>query len=310
MKTKLIRTLMLAATIPASYGQAAAPSGIAAESGKTTRSSNAGITSSAVAGAGQNSFQQRLNTILRRGGESAGGSLILTSALPEKQATELAEDLGVLNFIFSRNLERTFADKTTEYRLGVPITLNSRMVETGYIQDYGVLIKVHVPFPVATIEGESHKKSDSASNADSEWEKARRAIYGGGEAANGGGASQQAMVYDENLVAALKKQMLDALKNATNLRHIASSQFITVVVYGGPSLSKSGEPLPDTAAAAAGVGTILTLRITKDQADAAAKNSKSAEDFAREATAYAYFDASSPTRTMSPYGGAYGTYAR
>jgi len=264
-------------------------------------------------------FGQRLQGIVRRGDAGiAPGSIILTSPTPQKDVDELSEDLTVLNFIFNRNIERTFGETGTEYRLGVPITMrDSRLVETSYLQDFGVLVKVHVPFPVISA-GDAEKKVDTGAPSNSEWEKARRAVYGDGGAV-GSSTSPATMAYDERLVAELKRQIFDALKNAANIRHLDANQTITVAVVGGPNavsrgIFGGGNPDPSSTRS-----TVLTIRISKAQADAAAKNGKDSDDLARQAVVVAYFDtASAGSRSgggygiMTGYGGggtAYGNYA-
>jgi hypothetical protein len=249
-------------------------------------------------------FGQRLQAVIRRGDAGiAPGSIILTSPTLQKDVDELSEDLTVLNFIFNRNIERTFGETGTEYRLGVPITMrDSRLVETSYLQDFGVLVKVHVPFPVISA-GDAEKKVDTGAPSNSEWEKARRAVYGDGGAV-GSSSGPATMAYDERLVAELKRQIFDALKNAANIRHLDANQTITVAVVGGPnavSRGVFGGGNPDPALTRS---TVLTIRVSKAQADAAAKNGKEADDLAKQAVIVAYFDpATAISRATANFGG-------
>ena len=246
-------------------------------------------------------YRERLQGFVRRGGDTTlAGSIIVTSPMSQEKLDQLSEDLTVLNYIFARNFERTFGEKGTEYRLGVPITMSGgRMVDTSYLQDFGVLIKVHVPFPVVS-SGDNDKKSEPPSNADSDWEKARRALFGGGDTEGGVSAVEQISPYDEKLVAELKHQMFDALKSAANIRNLEPNQPITVAIVGGPNF-----PLKLTGGGRIGSAnamrpTMLTIRITKAQADAAAKDS-GANDLSKQATVVGYFDSASAN--ASPRGG-------
>jgi hypothetical protein len=239
-------------------------------------------------------YGQSLGYVVRRGDSAPPGSIILTSAMSQERVDALSEDLTVLNFIFTRNFERTFGEKGTEYRLGIPMTMiGGRFVETSYIEDFGVLVKIHVPFAVVS-SGETEKKSDPTQKPDSDWEKARRALFGGGDADGAAPATDPAAVYDEKLVGELKKQIFDALKSAANFRTLDVNQAITVVVIGGPN-----------AAAKTARSTVMTIRITKAQADGAAKNPDTNE-LSRDAAVVGYFDganASPAPRGITTYGG-------
>jgi hypothetical protein len=254
-------------------------------------------------------FGQRLQAVVRRGDAALPGSIIATSQMSQEKLDQLSEDLTVLNYIFTRNFERTFGEKGTEYRLGVPITMSGgRIVETSYLEDFGVLVKVHVPFPVVS-SGDNDKKSEPASNADSDWEKARRALFGGGDGEGASPATEQIAPYDEKLVEELKRQMLDALKSAANIRNLEPNQPITVAIMGGPNFALKLAGGGHIGSANAARLTMMTIRITKAQADAAAKDSD-ANDLAKQAKVVAYFDSANanagPRAGMTYGGGGFG----
>jgi hypothetical protein len=239
-------------------------------------------------------YGQRLGYIVRRGDTAPPGSIILTSAMSQEKLDALSEDLTVLNFIFTRNFERTFGEKGAEYRLGIPMTMTGgRFVETSYIEDFGVLVKIHVPFTVVS-SGETEKKSAPAPKTDTDWEKARRALFGGSDAEGAAPTTDPTAVYDEKLVGELKKQIFDALKSAANVRTLDANQTITVVVIGGPN-----------GAAKPARSTVMTIRITKAQADTAAKN-PDANDLWKDAAVIGYFDSANAYATprgVTTYGG-------
>lgn len=311
MKTKLIPALLAAATLTsaiAQSGQSGVPkANNTSSSSGSTSSANGGARSGASGLAGQTSYGvtssarygTRLNTIVRRGNTAgSAGSIILTSALPPEKLDELAEDLNVLNFMFNR----TLGDKNPiEYRLGVPITFrDGRPVETTYIQDFGVLVKIFVPYPLVQPE-ETDKKDQVAAPADSEWEKARRALHAGDPAPGGemGIEAGQRPVYNEELVKELKKQIFETLKNAANLRHVGADQSILVVVLGGtnsqtPNIDPTtGIPVqPENARS-----TVMSIRIRKADADAAMKSTKSSDELEKNAAITTYFDIAQSSRT-------------
>jgi hypothetical protein len=339
MKTKLIPLTILAATAFVARAQqpsAGVSAGIeaapAAENANHNHSNAAPKAGSAVigfsgGGIGSTSAEeaptslpagrigQRLAGAVRRGDATAGpGTIILTSPMPQKDADELAEDLTVLNFIFARNLERTFGESGTEYRLGVPITMrDTRLIETSYLQDFGVLVKVHVPFAVFST-GENEKKPEPTTSPNGEWEKARRAVYGDADP-TAGSPGPIATAYNERLVSELKRQIFDALKNAANIRHLEGNQNITVAILGGANSSSGNGYVGGYNNPSSLRPTILSMRISKAQADDAAKSAQGADELAKEATVVAYLDTASPGHSgggsygvMSGFGGGVGAF--
>lgn len=255
--------------------------------------------SSSIGGGSLGRVGQSLHTIVRRGGNVPAGSIIITTPMAQFKVDALSEDLAVLNYIFTRDIERTFGEKGTEYRLGVPITMRGeRLVETSFLQDFGVLVKFQVPFAVVA-SGSAEIKTGPAAKPDSDWEKARRAVFGGRDDDNA--TAEQLSPYDDKLVSVLKRLIFDALKSAANIRHLEDNQSITVVVIGRPqNVSAAGERLssPDPRS------TILTIRVTKAQADAAMKDPES-KDLAKQAAVVAYLDAlnASAPAVNTSYGG-------
>lgn len=248
----------------------------------------------------------RWTSVARRAGQVGTGSIILTSPHPAKDIDELSEDLTVLNYIFGQNLERTFGDRATEYRLGVPITMrDNRLVETMYLQDFGVLVKIHVPFPVQS-SSEHDKKPENTTTPNNEWEKAKRALYGGGEVDPTATAAPQS-AYDERIVAELKRQVFDALKNAANIRHMDANEWVTVAVLGAATTTVATiDPLTGLPTNVDSTRpTVMTIRLRKSEIDAAGKASNGSEDLAKTAVITTYLD--NPVTVRATGGGGVGS---
>lgn len=316
MKTKLIPALLAATLISANAqsGTSAVPKSNANSSTSTSSSSSSGGGSTragaprgqgAYAAAGSSArYGTRLNSIVRRGSATAGpGSIILTSPLEPEKFNQLTEDLNVLTLIINRNLDRVFGEKSTEYRLGVPMTMAAnRSVETSYIEDYGVLVRINVPFPVAS-SGEREKKPEPAAAPDTEWEKARRALHAGDidpttGLPNGVPAidPNDAPAYNESLIEELKKEILDALKNVANVRNMRANEAATVAIIG------AADPMPVSIDPLSGLPlnpnanrpSVLTIRIQKGDAG---------DDLAKKAKFATYFDTPVTPSQPGGYGG-------
>src|SRR6185503_12089922 len=100
------------------------------------------------------------------------------------------------------------------------------------LEGFGPLFMVKVNFPVhaaaAADEGKAEEKQ-----ADSEWERARRTLYGVNEDTRWIGVSS-AVPYEAARVEALKKHLIPALKNASNMKGVKPDEYVNVSVFGSP----------------------------------------------------------------------------
>ncbi|PYK99120.1 MAG: hypothetical protein DME19_09865, partial [Verrucomicrobia bacterium] len=157
------------------------------------------------------------------------------------------------------------------------------------------------------------------SETDSTWEEAKRELYGQQDMYSGVWNQYQKNFkaattgfgrpeYDETKVEELKEGLLEALKNATNIRNLKPEETITVCVFGGAS------PAPGKAKAAAKTkrvtvapddegnqvlledredgtpahGTIMTIRAKNSDADAFAKGKLNLDEFRKKASFTTY----------------------
>ena len=180
--------------------------------------------------------------------DAAGSVSVLCFKDPDQKALgETTEDLAVLSFLLSRNLEQAFASEASDYKLGIPMLLTSgkQAVGASYIQDFGVILKMQVRFPVvAPPEGAEEAQSKKTG---SEWEEARQelladdntgASYWGSHSQVYAGPKTDDHGYDAKLVQTLKNRVLVLLKNAANLRHVDDNEWIIVKIVGTPNPAK------------------------------------------------------------------------
>jgi hypothetical protein len=118
--------------------------------------------------------------------------------------------------------------------------------------------------------------------------------------------SRSTQAYDENKVSELKDALLEALKNATNIRNLKSDEAITVCVFGGASsgprkpkaFAKDSSDDQDRDENELAVvsrddgpparGTIMTIRVKKADVDAFAKSKLNLDDFRKKASVTTY----------------------
>lgn len=161
----------------------------------------------------------------------------------QKELRETTEDISVLAFLFSRNLNQDVSEDTTDYKLGAPMLLAANQaVGASYIQDFGALLKLQVGFPVAApVDGQVERKPAQTA---SEWESARRELIdenSGNDyfpaAPNRAKRGAEGQPYDPTLVQTLQKRILVLLKNASNVRHLKGNEWVIVKVVGTPCFS-------------------------------------------------------------------------
>jgi hypothetical protein len=189
-----------------------------------------------------------------RAGEGAA-SVLTFKAPDQKTVDETAEDLNILSLIFSRHLERALGEEggeKGEYKLGIPMLLQTggRWVEASYVEGFGAVFSLKVRFPL--VPAAAVNKDTQSSQQDSEWDQARRALAGGAAESDARRQNpfERARRYNPNLVETLKKRVLELLKNASNLRHVQSEEWVVVTFAGPPNV------VARPAGAIAGMGSV------------------------------------------------------
>jgi len=220
---------------------------------------------------------------------------------------ETREDLAILSRIL-----RKAAGRTDGQPEAMGIVLSSlpglRQPQALYLGGYGALFILNVQFPLAPAEETKAKPAEKPSNT--AWEEARRELYGPKRTADPfavvKSGPRHALAYNADRVARLKREVVEALKNAANLRHVADDEQVVVTVSGaaGPGVStakvvriekqvrrterSTGDRAPVLAEVreegrSAAVST-LVFRVKKSDADAYAAGKLEPDAFARRVT--------------------------
>jgi hypothetical protein len=200
-----------------------------------TRSATASVTLNAVAA-------PQSHTVIARPAAMRGSSqslLIRTREVDSEAQTQLEEDLKVM----SRIVEKATQTESTHgpRAMGIELVLGrgASSVRSLYLDGYGVLFIADVGFPLLPLpaggqEETSEVKKDEAST----WEQTREELYGNpgppvpvpsmGWFAN----STEALAYDSDKVDRLRQDLIEAIKNASNIRQLAPDESITICVQG------------------------------------------------------------------------------
>jgi len=192
-----------------------------------------------------------------------------------------------------------------------------------YLEGYGALFILHVRLPLLPPPAKPAREKEKPA-ADSTWQEAWQELYGGrpGEKP----AMEPAIEYSEEKVTRLKESLVEALKNATNLRDLKPEESVTVCVFGdggvrfaktaafsGTDPAHKGEQNRAESVvrtwAVAGNGThtgsaTMTIRVKKADVDAFAKGKLTLQEFQKKAKIAIY--EGGPQKAGSPAAGLVG----
>jgi hypothetical protein len=252
-----------------------------------------------------------MNTSKLGNDQNAIPPLVVRFSKDDVSATgALEDDLAIMNRVLDRALEHAFGDDPPDYKMGIPMTLSAggRSVRAMYIEGFGALFMAKVNFPVMPPPSPEEKKSERVS--DSEWDKAKNEIYSQNEDHwTVGSMPVSGPEYDGIKVEALKKEVLESLKNASKLRGLKPSEFITVTIFGTPSFARDLGVMEGSEANASGLGDRpVAARSSRSESNATlprkhAQNSSSDE----EPTALTQFRHVSAEPGTRPGGSSQGT---
>ena len=241
-----------------------------------------------------------------RGG--AGALVIRSGDVEAKEQESLEQDLPVMARLLSKSLPESGAH--SGYRaMGIDVTFapGNSPIRSMYIEGYGALFMLNVGFPLLPPPNKTEPQKEKPAE-DSAWEQAKHEVYGRPAQPRVLTQTQAGEPYDEGKVNQLKDGLLEALKNATNIRGLKSEDTITVCVFGGgPSRSihtryVNATPEPpgsDTAPEApvasqniwiangpmsgGGHASLLTIRVKKSDVESFAKGKMNLDEFRHKA---------------------------
>jgi hypothetical protein len=272
--------------------------------------------------------------------------VVTTKPLDAKELATVEEDLGIMARLLEKEIEREAGPDGLPNAMGIALTrLDGRGPSVMLLEGYGAVFTFNVrmlltPPPARAPEKRPERPTDSP------WERTRRELFGSADEGGGRGGSPDGQArrfefkappgvsdsrgggmmgfggsggfgdtwggrieqpqYDARKVEELKKSILEALKQAGNIRALKPDDYLTVVVQGasssgyGPmeiavetrtttsSSTGSGPPRTETfvnrseGSSGPRSGT-LTVRAKKSEAEDFAKGKLTAEQFGKKA---------------------------
>jgi len=241
----------------------------------------------------------RVGGLVRRFGEGPGQPLVVrTSESDPKTQANLEEDLSVMSRILDK-AARDDNDERPRHAMGINVLFGPgpKPIHSLYLEGYGTLFLVNVGFPLLPPPQKPEPPKEDQQRS-STWEETRRELYGQRKQRKGAGPPLEE--YSEEKVARLKDALLEALKNAANIRDLKADEWVTVSVFGGApvgvvrqmSIFKRSpddaeeledeivstnvpEPLPARA-------TVMNIRVKKSDIEAFAKGNLNLDEFRKK----------------------------
>lgn len=248
-------------------------------------------------------------------GPSTSEPLVIPAATTDAVAlAEMREDLAIMSRILQKATGRT-GDRGDTMALGIVVSSFPalRRPQAMYLADYGAVFLLNVPFPLVAPADTQAAPAEKPTNT--AWEEARRELYGPKRAPMSGWVQKAAgarreVNFEPERVERLKREVMEALKNAANLRQVKPDEQVVVAITstaggrgGGARETRvlriegdrpeAGHAVIETKVAdapeAAGVGgSTLILRVKKADAEAYAGGHLDREAFARRVSLTAY----------------------
>jgi len=251
-----------------------------------------------------------------------GALIIATSKLEETAMTEIREDMAVMARILTKAVERIAGAAGPDKAMGIQVwtVAGAREPQNLFLEGFGALFHLSVRYPLLAPPPEEEPKAEKEKPQDSTWERTKRELYGpkagaehsafhsasttairvqyadGDLLLDQDGTDQKPIEYDAGRVESLKKALLEALQNASNIRHLDPVHTITLAVQGGTQPIKRVEVKSEAGKLRRGVTTtaggarqsMMTIRVKKADIDALAKGAIAIDEFTKRATVVIY----------------------
>ncbi|MGZ8939815.1 MAG: hypothetical protein ACXW32_11440 [Limisphaerales bacterium] len=223
--------------------------------------------------------------------------LIIKSGRTDAKVREqLKEDLLVMCRIIEKSAREHLSD--VHKAAGIDLLAlggGNRSVRTVYLDDYGVIFTLNARIPLRN-EAKAEELEEKETPLNEEWEETKNELFGQRRKARRLQASPLP-AYDEEDVQDLKNELLDAMRNAANIRNLKPNDWITIAVSGPAQMERElfqvesrvealagGHPKVDVIAVDEqdGNDSTMILRAKKSDLDAVGKKTLSQEEMLAE----------------------------
>ena len=157
--------------------------------------------------------------------------IIRNGKMDAKAGEQLREDLLVMCRIIEKAAREQLAD--LHKAAGIDLLAlggGNRSVRTMYLDEYGVVFTLNVRIPLRD-EAVPDEPEVKEAALNEEWEETKNELFGQKRRAKRP-VIAHAPPYDEQDVQELKNELLDALRNAANIRNLKPTDWIIIAVTG------------------------------------------------------------------------------
>jgi hypothetical protein len=157
--------------------------------------------------------------------------IIRSGKVDPKTTAQLQEDLAIM----SRILEKGAAEYRDEHEevAGIPILVlsNGKAVRAMYLEDYGVLFTVTVNVPLQP-EPRVEQVEEKTSPGNEDWNEARSELFGERRQVVTRLDKGPRREFDQHQFDEFRDSLVEALRNAANIRNLHDTDWVTLVVRG------------------------------------------------------------------------------
>jgi hypothetical protein len=171
---------------------------------------------------------------------------------------------------------------------------SSSGVKTMYLGGYGIVFTLEVDFPLVLIKGAEEKpQAPETEKKDEVWQRSKSKLKGEDKAAEKDKDKEPALVFDQDKVKQLQKDLTAALKHAANIRNMEPREKVVIVVRSvidGEVLSRQiMEGAEKTEKEPVSIPTsVMTLRADKQDIDAFAADKIDLDKFTGKVSVITY----------------------
>ena len=222
--------------------------------------------------------------------------IIKNGRMDAKMREQLKEDLLVM----CRIIEKSARDHLSDVHKAAGIDLlalgsGNRSVRTVYLDDYGVIFTLNARIPLRN-EAKPEELEEKETPLNEEWEETKNELFGQRRKARRLHGSPLP-AYDEEDVQDLKNELLDAMRNAANIRNLKPNDWITIAASGPAQMERELLQVESRVEALAGMhpkvdviavddqegsDSTMILRAKKSDLDALGKKTLSQEEMLTE----------------------------
>ncbi len=161
--------------------------------------------------------------------------LIPASQVNTEKLAAVGEDMKIMSHIFDKSLQKSLQGV---YRIGGLFAdfgdffnQDRGGTEAVYLEGYGALFLIATDFPLAPPPGQQATPVEGDEPVDATWEQAKHDIWHPTRRREGSSLSLQA-TYDTTKAEDLKRDLINAMKHASNIRNMQPNEWIIITLTG------------------------------------------------------------------------------